>query len=72
MLKETLERLRVDEHTFFRIAHQARFGHIPELKRDVLEYKVAGIVPVYVTWYLSQIKEKDHALQALQGTDRGR
>jgi hypothetical protein len=62
MLTETLEKLRIDEHTFFRIAHQARFGHMPNLQRDVIEYKVAGIVPVYVTWYLSHIKEKKHDL----------
>ena len=63
MLQETLERLRIDERTFFRIAHQARFGHMPDLQRDVIEYKVAGIVPVYVTWYLNQIKEKENAVQ---------
>lgn len=63
-LEDAMKRLRIDEHTFFRIAHQWAFGKMPDLHREVLEYKVCGIIPPYVTRYLSHIgKEQDHAVQ---------
>jgi hypothetical protein len=53
-LKEALERLRVDEATFFRLAHIYCFGSDPDLTSDVLRFKETGVVPQYVIRYLNE------------------
>lgn len=68
-IEDALKILRTDEHTFFRIAHQAMFGTMPDLRREVIEFKVAGIVPLYAQRYL---KENEYALQEMQRANRGR
>lgn len=57
-LVNTLERLRTDDVTFFRIAHVWCFGTDPDLSVDVIAYRQAHIVPKYVQRYLDHIKEQ--------------
>lgn len=53
---ETLQRLRTDEPTFFRMAHLWCFGTDPDLSVDVSEFRSNGRVPPYVQRYLDHIK----------------
>lgn len=57
-LAETMRRLRVDPQYFFRMAHQWRFTKDAEVTRDVLEYKCAGIIPVYVREYVGHLQQE--------------
>jgi hypothetical protein len=57
-LVETLNRLRTDEQTFFRMAHVWCFGTDPDVSNDVAQYKLHGIVPKYVQRYLTHVKEE--------------
>lgn len=61
-LEKTIQRLRIDEYTFIRIAHQWAFGKIPDLSRDLLELRVGGIIPLYAQRYLNHLKEKENAV----------
>lgn len=56
-LVETMNRLKVDEQTFFRMAHVWSFGTDPSVQDDVAQWKLHGIVPRYVQKYLQYIKE---------------
>lgn len=56
-LVNTMDRLRVDERTFFRIAHIWCFGTDPDLGNDVQEFKLFGRIPKYVQRYLNHLKE---------------
>lgn len=58
-LVHTMSVLRVDEHTFFRIAHQWAFGRMPDLSVDVREYKDRGEIPVYVQKYVRHIQQSE-------------
>lgn len=56
-----LHKIRTDLAYFFRMAHQWKFGRDIDPGRDVLEYKVGGIVPGYVREYVRHIQEKENA-----------
>lgn len=65
-LADRMSRLKVDEHTFFRIAHLWAFNKCPDLNRDVLEYRVSGIIPLYVQRYVQHIQKGERdAMQTL-------
>lgn len=70
-LADRIARLHTDARYFFRLAHQWRFGKDADVTRDVLEYKQAGIIPVYVREYVCNIQRKEmtDALQTLSGTN---
>lgn len=53
----TCERLRVDDSTFFRLAHVWGFGTDPDLTGDVQLFRERGFIPYYVQKYLQHIKE---------------
>lgn len=56
MLRKKLEELKVDEQTFFRIAHVYFFGTDPAgICTDVAQYRIHAIIPTYVTRYLDTI-----------------
>lgn len=55
--KETLLRLRVDELTFFRIAHIWCFGTDPDLSCDLVEYNKTKKLPPYADRYLEHIRQ---------------
>lgn len=57
-LVNAMNRLNVDELTFFRMAHIYSFGTDPDLSTDVAQYKLHGIIPLYVGKYLQHIKEE--------------
>jgi len=60
-LADRMDRMKVDVHTFFRIAHLWAFQRVPlSLHQDVLEYKVSGIIPMYVERYVIHIQEGEH------------
>lgn len=67
------ERLERNPH-FFREAHLWKFGRDMGNHTDVLEFKICGIVPMYVRQYAEHIqgKESGNAVPSLQGADRGR
>ena len=56
-LVATMVRLKVDEQTFFRIAHVWAFGTDPDVSTDVAQFKLHAIVPPYVRKYLHHIRE---------------
>lgn len=56
-LANTMDRLKVDAHTFFRIAYLWRFNKTPELTCDVIEYTVSGIIPIYVQDYVQHLQK---------------
>lgn len=66
-LADRLLRENITPESFFRSAYIWRFGKIVDISRDVLEYKVAGIVPIYVEAYIQHIqrKERGDAVQTL-------
>lgn len=66
-LADRLVRDRIDPTTFFRAAYMAAFGRDLDISRDVLEYRVAGIIPPYVREYVIGIQQKERkdALQTL-------
>ena len=55
-LCETMARLKVDEQTFFRMAHIWSFGTDPDVSTDVCQFKLHGIVPPYVKRYLEHVR----------------
>ena len=60
-LVKKIHDLRVDERTFFRMAHVWCFGTDPDLGNDAMEFKLHGIIPKYVQRYLNHLQEKSHA-----------
>ena len=52
-----MNRLKVDEQTFFRLAHVWSFGTDPDVSTDVAQFKLNAVVPPYVRKYLQHIKE---------------
>ncbi len=54
-LQEIMRRLKVDERTFFRMAHLYLFGTDPDLTQDVQNFKQKAIVPVYVVRYVETL-----------------
>lgn len=67
-LADRIDRLHTNARYFFHLAYTWRFGKDADVTRDVLEYKQAGIIPVYVREYVCDIqrKESDHAVSPLQ------
>lgn len=57
-LVETIHRLKVDEQTFFRLAHVWSFGTDPDVSTDVCQWRLHGIVPPYVRKYVVHINEE--------------
>lgn len=55
-LVNKMRQLKADELTFFRIAHVWAFGTDPDLHDDVAQFKLHGIVPVYVRNYLKTLQ----------------
>jgi len=56
-LVETMKRLRLDNHTFFRLAHIWAFrGRDPQIHDDVAQFELHGVVPKYVQRYLHEIQ----------------
>ena len=56
-LVHKMQELKVEPAYFFRLAHQWRFGREADLTRDALEYKLCGIVPMYVEQYVHHLQE---------------
>ena len=56
LLKRKLEELKVDELTFFRIAHVWAFGTDPDLHNEVAQYKLNAIIPKYVERYVQSLQ----------------
>lgn len=52
-----MDKLKVDERQFFRMAHIWCFGTDPDLGNDAMEFKLHGIIPKYVERYLNHLKE---------------
>jgi len=52
-----MNRLKVDEQTFFRLAHVWSFGTDPDVSTDVAQFKLHAVVPHYVRKYVQHIKE---------------
>lgn len=55
---ETMHRLKIDEQTFFRLAHVWSFGTDPDVTTDVVQWKLHGIVPPYVRKYVAHVNEE--------------
>lgn len=55
-LVNKLRQLNTDELTFFRVAHVWAFGTDPDLHDDVAQFKLHGVVPVYVKNYLKTLQ----------------
>jgi hypothetical protein len=55
-LVATMNRLNVDTHTFFRMAHVWAFQKDPQIHDDVAQYQLHGVVPKYVVSYLKYIQ----------------
>jgi hypothetical protein len=56
-LVETMRRLNVDTHTFFRMAHIRMFGTDPDLSNDVCQFHLHALVPKYVQAYLKLLQQ---------------
>ena len=69
LLRRKLSELKLEAHTFFRVAHCAKFGTTPDLSEDVLLYQTKGTIPVYVINYLKEIYGGAISLQAVQSGD---
>lgn len=57
-LVETMRRLNVDTHTFFRMAHIRMFNTDPDLSNDVCQFHMHAIVPKYVCSYLKLLQQE--------------
>lgn len=57
-LVETMRQLKVDELTFFRIAHVWAFGTDPDLSTDVCQYRLHALIPKYVETYIKKLQEE--------------
>ncbi len=56
-LVNTMIRLNLSEHEFFRLAHIWAFkGRDPNIHDDVAQYQLNGVVPKYVQRYLHYIQ----------------
>lgn len=55
-LVNKLNQLKVDAHTFFRIAHVWAFGTDPDLSNDVAQYELHALIPRYVVSYLKSLQ----------------
>jgi len=53
-----MRRLKVDELTFFRIAHVWSFGTDPDLHDDVAQYKLHAVIPKYVEKYVQNLQQE--------------
>lgn len=53
----TIDKLRTDNLTFFRMAHFRMFGTDPDLSNDVAQFVMHGIIPKYVQAYLRILQE---------------
>ena len=51
-----LNQLRLDDVTFFRIAHVWAFGTDPDLSTDVAQYRLHALIPRYVVSYLKTLQ----------------
>jgi hypothetical protein len=51
-----LSQLKMDELTFFRVAHVWAFGTDPDLHDDLAQYLLHGILPKYVVNYLKTLQ----------------
>ena len=60
-----------DDKLFFRTAYMWRFGRDADISRDVLEYRIGGIVPPYIREYVSHLQqtEASHAVQTVSGAN---
>lgn len=55
LLRRKLDELQMEVHPFFRVAHVWSFGTDPDLNDDVAQYRIHGIIPIYVSKYLDAI-----------------
>lgn len=63
-VEDALKAVNTDVRSLFRTAHQHQFGHVPDLTRDLLEYRICGITPLYVQIYIEiVIKGGRHDMQ---------
>jgi hypothetical protein len=57
-LVHTMNKLKVDNLTFFRMAHVWCFGTDPPLHDDVAQFLLHSVVPKYVERYLAHLREQ--------------
>lgn len=58
-LADRMVRDHTEPKQFFRIAHVWRFERDVDVSRDVLTYKVGGIIPQYVQEFVRNIQQKE-------------
>lgn len=58
-LADRLVRDSVEAKYYFRMAHQWRFGRDVDTTRDALEYKLCGIIPLYVQEFIHHTQQKE-------------
>ena len=56
-VEDALTAVNTDVRSLFRTAHMHQFGHVPDLTRDILEYRICGITPMYVEIYIATVIE---------------
>lgn len=54
---EAMTRAKVDEQTFFRLAHIYCFGSDANVSTDVAQFKLHAIVPPFVLRYVRESKQ---------------
>lgn len=55
-LRRKLEELRIDVHTFFRIAHVHEFGTDPDMSNQVAQWRMHAVIPRFVCDYLDSLE----------------
>lgn len=57
-LEERLIALHYTPRQFFQIAYMAKYGRYHDPTPEAREYVQNGIIPSYVSWYLSKLEEE--------------
>ena len=58
-VSEFLTRKRQREHSLFTVAYFWKFQKYPDLREDVAQFKLHGVVPAYVLEYIDAMEAKE-------------
>ncbi len=58
-LKAKLDELRVEDVTFFRMAHLYQYGRDVDVWNDIAQYRLHGIIPSFVVNYLKMLQSRE-------------
>jgi hypothetical protein len=57
-LVNLMDSFGLTEYEFFDLAYLARFGKVGATANDAAQYRLHGIIPKYVEWYIQQHQQE--------------